>query len=228
MSVTTTSGRFSSTASRRESRSLQTAATSTSDTARAHAVRLHGRGSDRCRHDPIGTGREYAGARSPSRRAGPGPLVLIVDDDARNLKLARDVLRAARFRTLVAGNGTEAVALGAEHLPDVILMDLRLPDMDGAEAARMLADGSRTATIPVVALSAVTLQETSPGSHVPAFPATSRSRSTSRAFRTRYAASAPDPASPCWHPRRTGAGTADAARPRCDAGVVGLQAPRQE
>ena len=82
-------------------------------------------------------------------------LVLIVDDDARNLKLARDVLLAAGFRTLVARNGAEAVALGAEHLPDVILMDLRLPDMDGAEAARILADGARTAAIPVVALSAV-------------------------------------------------------------------------
>ncbi len=87
-------------------------------------------------------------------------LVLIVDDDARNLKLARDVLLAAGFRTLVARNGAEAVALGAEHLPDVILMDLRLPDMDGAEAARILADGARTAAIPVVALSAVAFEDT--------------------------------------------------------------------
>ena len=85
-------------------------------------------------------------------------LVLIVDDDARNLKLVRDVLLAAGFRTLVARNGAEAVALGAEHLPDVILMDLRLPDMDGAEAARILADGARTAAIPVVALSAVAFE----------------------------------------------------------------------
>ena len=85
-------------------------------------------------------------------------LVLIVDDDARNLKLARDVLLAAGFRTLVARNGAEAVALGAEHLTDVILMDLRLPDMDGAEAARILADGARTAAIPVVALSAVAFE----------------------------------------------------------------------
>jgi two-component system, cell cycle response regulator DivK len=82
-------------------------------------------------------------------------LVLIVDDDARNLRLARDVLHAAGFRTLVARSGAESVALGAEHAPDVILMDLRLPDMDGAEAARILADGARTAAIPVVALSAV-------------------------------------------------------------------------
>jgi two-component system cell cycle response regulator DivK len=85
-------------------------------------------------------------------------LVLIVDDDARNLKLARDVLLAAGFRTLVARNAAEAVALGVDQLPDVILMDLRLPDMDGTEAARVLADEPRTAAIPVVALSAVELE----------------------------------------------------------------------
>lgn len=88
-------------------------------------------------------------------RGSESPLVLIVDDDARNLKLARDVLLAAGFRTLVARNGAEAVAFGVDHLPDVILMDLRLPDMDGTEAARILADGAQTAAIPVVALSAV-------------------------------------------------------------------------
>ena len=94
-------------------------------------------------------------APSRNRRGAESPLVLIVDDDARNLKLARDVLLAAGFRTLVARNGAEAVALGADQIPDVILMDLRLPDMDGTEAARILADGARTAAIPVVALSAV-------------------------------------------------------------------------
>ena len=70
------------------------------------------------------------------------------------------MLVAAGFRTLVAATtGTEAVALAAEHLPDVILMDLRLPDMDGTEAARILADGPRTTAIPVVALSAVTFED---------------------------------------------------------------------
>jgi two-component system cell cycle response regulator DivK len=83
------------------------------------------------------------------------PLVLIVDDNAKNLKLARDVLRAAGFRTLEAANGTGGIALAAEQLPDVILMDLRLPDMDGTDAARQLRDGKRTARIPVVALSSL-------------------------------------------------------------------------
>jgi two-component system cell cycle response regulator DivK len=86
-------------------------------------------------------------------------LVLIVDDDARNLKLARDVLLAAGYRTLVAETGNEAVALAAEHLPDVILMDLRLPDMDGTDAARILRAEARTAVIPVVLLSSISLEE---------------------------------------------------------------------
>jgi len=83
------------------------------------------------------------------------PLVLIVDDSARNRKLAGDVLRVAGFRTLEAGTAAEAIALASEHLPDVILMDLRLPDLDGTEAARRLRAGSRTSGIPIVALTAL-------------------------------------------------------------------------
>ena len=64
--------------------------------------------------------------------------MLIVDDNPKNLKLARDVLRAAELRTLEATTGTEGITLAAEHLPDVILMDLRLPDMDGTDAVRTL------------------------------------------------------------------------------------------
>jgi len=88
----------------------------------------------------------------------PTPLVLIVDDNEKNVKLARDVLRAAGFRTLEAANGAEGMALANEHLPSVILMDLRLPDMGGADAARKLANGPRTSAIPVVALSALALE----------------------------------------------------------------------
>jgi two-component system, cell cycle response regulator DivK len=85
------------------------------------------------------------------------PLVLIVDDNDRNRKLARDVLRVARFRTLEAGTAAEGIALASEHLPDVILMDLRLPDLDGMEAVRMLRAEPRTSRIPVVAVTALPL-----------------------------------------------------------------------
>jgi two-component system cell cycle response regulator DivK len=83
------------------------------------------------------------------------PLVLIVDDNDRNRKLAGDVLRLARFRTLEAVTAAEGIALASEHLPDVILMDLRLPDLDGTEAARMLRAEPRTSHIPVVAVTAL-------------------------------------------------------------------------
>jgi two-component system, cell cycle response regulator DivK len=85
------------------------------------------------------------------------PLVLIVDDNDRNRKLARDVLRAARFRTLEAATAAEGIALASEHLPDVVLMDLRLPDVDGTEAVRTLRAEPRTSRIPVVAMTALPL-----------------------------------------------------------------------
>ena len=85
------------------------------------------------------------------------PLVLIVDDSARNRKLAADVLRLARFRTLEASTAAEGIALASEHIPDVILLDLRLPDLDGTEAARMLRTEPRTSRIPVVAVTALRL-----------------------------------------------------------------------
>jgi two-component system cell cycle response regulator DivK len=94
---------------------------------------------------------------SPPPGAAEPLLVLIVDDNEKNLKLAGDVLRATGFRTLEATSGVEAIAIASQHLPDVILMDLRLPDMAGGEAARKLGAGPRTARIPVVALTAMRL-----------------------------------------------------------------------
>jgi two-component system cell cycle response regulator DivK len=86
------------------------------------------------------------------------PLVLVVDDNDRNLKLARDVLRAANLSTIEAGSGREAILLATEHVPDIVLLDLQLQDIDGAAVARLLADGARTSGIPVVAVSAQPLE----------------------------------------------------------------------
>ena len=86
------------------------------------------------------------------------PDVLIVDDNEKNRKLAASLLSAAGFRTIEAATATVAIELAAEHVPDVVLMDLRLPDIDGAEAARRLGDDERTAAIPIVALSALSLE----------------------------------------------------------------------
>jgi two-component system, cell cycle response regulator DivK len=90
-----------------------------------------------------------------------GPLILIVDDNEQNAKLARDVLRAAGFRTIEAASGTEAVAQARAAQPAVILMDIRLPDMDGGDAARQLKADARTQWIPVIAITALALGERS-------------------------------------------------------------------
>jgi len=81
--------------------------------------------------------------------------VLVVDDDERNRKLAQDVLRRSGLRTIEAAGGRAAIALARDCLPDVILLDLRLPDLEGREVARALREEERTAHIPVVALTAL-------------------------------------------------------------------------
>jgi two-component system, cell cycle response regulator DivK len=84
-------------------------------------------------------------------------LVLIVDDNERNRKLARDLLRVAGIDTVESATGSDGLRLAVERAPDVILMDLRLPDIDGAQAARRLGAEPATERIPVVAFSALPL-----------------------------------------------------------------------
>ena len=81
-------------------------------------------------------------------------VVLLVEDNERNLKLARDVLEYAGFTVLVAMTGEEAVARAQVASPDLILMDLQLPGIDGHAALSLLRDDERTSAIPVVALTA--------------------------------------------------------------------------
>jgi len=85
-------------------------------------------------------------------------LVLIVDDNEMNVKLARDVLQFAGFRTLEAGTANDGISLATEHLPDVVLMDIRLPDMDGTDAVHRLKENERTSGIPVVALTSFAMK----------------------------------------------------------------------
>lgn len=85
-------------------------------------------------------------------------LILIVDDNEQNRKLARDVLQFAGFRTLEAAGGVEGLSLAVEHLPDLILMDIRMSDMNGTEAVRKLREDERTAAIRVVALTSSTMK----------------------------------------------------------------------
>jgi two-component system cell cycle response regulator DivK len=85
-------------------------------------------------------------------------LVLIVDDNERNRRLARDVLQHAGFRTIEAATAFDALTLAAIAQPDVILMDIRLPDLDGTEATRRLKADELTDSIPIVALTSFAMK----------------------------------------------------------------------
>ena len=85
------------------------------------------------------------------------PLVLLVEDNPRNLKLARDVLEFAGFTVAIAGTGEDGGALAASALPDLILMDIQLPGIDGYAALEQIRRNSATTHIPVVALTAVAM-----------------------------------------------------------------------
>jgi len=83
-----------------------------------------------------------------------GDQILLVEDNPRNMKLLRDVLRATGYRTLEASTGGQALTLAIEHRPAVVLIDIRLPDMDGVEALRRLRTDERTTSIAVLAVTA--------------------------------------------------------------------------
>jgi two-component system, cell cycle response regulator DivK len=83
-----------------------------------------------------------------------GLQILIVEDNEKNMKLFRDVLVASGHRTLEATTGGQAVELATAHSPDLVLMDIQLPDIGGVEALGRLRADERTASLPVVALTA--------------------------------------------------------------------------
>jgi two-component system cell cycle response regulator DivK len=82
------------------------------------------------------------------------PQILVVEDNEKNMKLFREVLLATGHRTLEATTGGQAVELATAHSPDLVLMDIQLPDIGGVEALRRLRADKRTASLPVVALTA--------------------------------------------------------------------------
>ena len=84
--------------------------------------------------------------------------ILVVDDDARNLRLARTALEQAGHEVLSAVGGAEAVDAALAHAPDLVLMDVQMPGMDGVSALRRLRAEPRTAAIKVVALTALAMR----------------------------------------------------------------------
>jgi two-component system, cell cycle response regulator DivK len=88
-----------------------------------------------------------------------GELILIVEDNEKNLKLVRDLLQVKGYRTLEAGTADLGVELARRHTPQLILMDIQLPGMDGVAALGQLRADSTTAGIPVIALTAFAMQD---------------------------------------------------------------------
>ncbi|MEO7150226.1 MAG: response regulator [Burkholderiaceae bacterium] len=81
-------------------------------------------------------------------------LILIVEDNLKNMKLARDVLQAKGHVALEATTGEDGVRMALAQPPDLVLMDIQLPGIDGVEALRRLRADPRTADVPVVAFTA--------------------------------------------------------------------------
>ncbi len=81
-------------------------------------------------------------------------LILIVEDNEKNMKLVRDILQAKGYQTLEAGTAEEGIKLALERIPDLVLMDIQLPGMNGMEALKVLRAEPSTAQIPVVAITA--------------------------------------------------------------------------
>lgn len=81
--------------------------------------------------------------------------ILIVDNEERNLRLLDVLLRTDGYQTLSASSGEEALALATSAHPDLILLDLMMPGMDGFEVTQALKNTSATAAIPIVIISAL-------------------------------------------------------------------------
>jgi len=86
-------------------------------------------------------------------------MILVVEDNERNLKLLRDVLEYAGYDVRVARTAEDGITLAVKEPPDLVLMDLQLPGIDGMEALRRLRENPRTANIPVVAVTAQAMKQ---------------------------------------------------------------------
>ncbi len=86
-------------------------------------------------------------------------LILIIEDNDKNLKLVRDVLQVKGYATIDAGTAEDGIQLALERTPDLILMDIQLPGMNGIEALKVLRATAATAAIPAIAVTASVMQQ---------------------------------------------------------------------
>ena len=100
--------------------------------------------------------RAFAGRRP--KVAGSEKTVLIVEDNELNMKLFHDLLDAHGYKTIETRNGMEALKLAREHRPDLILMDIQLPEVSGLEVTKWLKEDDELREIPVVAVTAFAMK----------------------------------------------------------------------
>ena len=84
--------------------------------------------------------------------------VLIVEDNELNMKLFHDLLDSQGYETLQTREGLQAMALARQHMPDLILMDIQLPEISGLEVTKWLKDDEELSHIPVVAVTAFAMK----------------------------------------------------------------------
>ncbi len=80
--------------------------------------------------------------------------ILIVEDNETDVRLLKDILETRGYKILQTGDGLEAIDLAVVNLPDLILMDIQLPDMSGLEVTRRLRGDERSRRIPIIAVTA--------------------------------------------------------------------------
>jgi two-component system cell cycle response regulator DivK len=96
----------------------------------------------------------HGGERNGSAHRG---IILIVEDNELDLKLVKDILDFHHYTTVVTGLGAAALDLARQHHPDLILLDIQLPDISGLEAARRLKADPQTRVIPIIAVTALAM-----------------------------------------------------------------------
>ena len=85
--------------------------------------------------------------------------ILIIEDNEKNLKLVRDVLQVKGYATLEATTAEDGIRIAREEIPDLVLMDIQLPGMNGIDALGVLRADTSTAAIPVIAVTASVMQQ---------------------------------------------------------------------
>ena len=86
------------------------------------------------------------------------PLILLAEDNEANIHTFSSYLTAINYRVIIARNGIEAIAQAKEHLPDIILMDIQMPTMDGLEATKQIRLDPNLVNIPIIALTALAME----------------------------------------------------------------------